>query len=464
VARIIALLLLLVSIFSSFWAIRPLDDVDIFNQIVLGRWFPEHIRLTSNEPPFQVFLGWLAQLLFAAIDQLFGLPGVKGINIALLALSFFLIGIWHTRTGDEGSPARISVFALTSGLTSAFLVSASNTSARPQSIAYVFFCALLVVLSSWRTSRSHTCYRLAVLYILLTVWQNCHPSILLAAPVLACCSVRSKADLLYFLPLSLAVLSTPDGWSIFPLSAANAEISRHFLGVSEWMPPWHPSVQRAMYGFWAILSITSLMVITALVKGRKLPAIPSLLSLCFLPAALYSCRFGVFWGFVNAPLFGELLAALWPGTLAKMPVARLNMPSLLLGTIIALVTTAFIGRSHLTPSVPIEAFKELKKSVNEARIFNYREFGGSLEYAGYPGWTPFIDGRLYLYPPEVWHQYYNISFALSRESLPATLKHFDLLVLSPDFQRPLVSALREKIVPGRFLTDTEKLVIFQIAR
>jgi hypothetical protein len=112
--------------------------------------------------------------------------------------------------------------------------------------------------------------------------------------------------------------------------------------------------------------------------------------------------------------------------------------------------------------MPLGAFKNLKAILSEARIFNYREFGGALEYVGYPGWTVFIDGRLYLYPREVWQTYHDISFALSPEQLPGILRNYDLLVLHPDFQQRLISELKGGGIPGSFIMSTPKLVVFRV--
>lgn len=460
--RLIALLLLVVSIFAAFWALRPLDDADIYNQIALGRLLPAHILLTSTEISTHVFIGWLAQAVLALIDHYFGLPGVKVLNLVCLACSFLLLGIWHTRLTPARTPESLSIAALTSGLVSAFVVSASNTSARPQSGAYVFFCLLLVVASLSQAPQTKKPYRLAFVWILLAVWQNVHPSILLAAPVLLCCMVRSKRDLVIFVPWALALLATPDGWNIFSLSAANAEISRSHLGLSEWLPPWHSSVRDAMWGFWGVFVMTAVLMVASTHKRTPLPVVPLTLSLFFLPLSLYSSRFAAFWGFVNAPLFGELFASLWPGTLARIPIAQLRIRTALAGILLALTTTAVINQSRLTPSMPLGAFKNLKAILSEARIFNYREFGGALEYVGYPGWTVFIDGRLYLYPREVWQTYHDISFALSPEQLPGILRNYDLLVLHPDFQQRLISELKGGGIPGSFIMSTPKLVVFRV--
>lgn len=460
--RVITLLVLTVSVFAMFWAARPLDDADIYTQIVLGKWFPAHIRLASTEDPTHVFIGWLAQVLLSTLEHHFGLSGVKVLNLACLVCSFLFLGLWHTRLPPARKPESLSIVAITSGLVSAFVVSASNTSARPQSLAYLFFSALLVFASSWQASQTKKRYRLTFLFTLLIVWQNAHPSIVLAAPVLLCCTIRSTRDLIVFVPWALALFATPDGWNIFSLSAINAETSRSLLGISEWLPPWHSSVRDALWGFWGVLASTALMAILTACKRKPLPLVPLTLSLIFVPLSLYSSRFSVFWGFVNAPLFGELFASLWPGTLARIPIAQLRIRTALPGIFLALTTTAVINQLHLTPSMPLGAFKNLKATLREARIFNYREFGGALEYVGYPGWTVFIDGRLYLYPGEVWQSYHDISFALSPEQLPGILRNYDLLVLHPDFQQRLISELKGGGIPGSFIMSTTKLVVFRV--
>jgi len=81
--RLLTLLLFIVAALVNLWKLRPLDDLDTFNQIVLGSWFPRHLILTSNEPNTQVFTGWFAQVLFATIHSFAGLPGIKTMNLIL---------------------------------------------------------------------------------------------------------------------------------------------------------------------------------------------------------------------------------------------------------------------------------------------------------------------------------------------------------------------------------------------
>jgi hypothetical protein len=131
----------------------------------------------------------------------------------------------------------------------------------------------------------------------------------------------------------------------------------------------------------------------------------------------------------------------------------------------ALLGVAVIFPGPLLPSAsPLATFQAVKAEFPTASIFNYREFGGQLEYVGYPGWTAYIDGRLYLYPKEIWKQYDAISSATPQTGLAKTLEAYDLLVLSPQAQAPLISFLRDKHLEGRFVLDSSEVVIFQTGK
>jgi hypothetical protein len=264
--------------------------------------------------------------------------------------------------------------------------------------------------------------------------------------------------------VATAFFCTPEGASLISISATNTEISKSLLSISEWMPPWHYSVYSAMIGFWIVLAMTSVMSIIAYRRKVAIDPTPVLLSLLFLVPTLYSSRFGVFWGFVNAPLFGELVSALWPGALGRRSVSEANPRTMALCAA-TLLGVAVIFPGPLLPSAsPLATFQAAKAELPTARIFNYREFGGQLEYVGYPGWTAYIDGRLYLYPKEIWEHYNAISSATPQTGLAKTLEAYDLLVLSPYAQAPLISFLRNNHVEGRFVLDSSEVVIFKTGK
>ena len=462
--RLLTLLLFIVAALVNLWKLRPLDDLDTFNQIVLGSWFPRHLILTSNEPNTQVFIGWLAQVLFAVIHSLAGLAGIKTLNLVLLAGAFFLLGLWHAALVRARGAIYPSMLALSAGLLSSFLVSASNTSARPQSFAYLCFCGVLFLLTRWSTKGTKISIQCASLYGIFIVWQNCHSSIVLALPVLFVFMLLRRCSPLLLVSVATAFFCTPDGASLISISATNTEISKSLLSISEWMPPWHYSVYSAMIGFWIVLAMTSVLSIIAYRRKVAIDPTPVLLSLLFLVPTLYSSRFGVFWGFVNAPLFGELVSALWPGALGRRSVSEANPRTMALCAA-TLLGVAVIFPGPLLPSAsPLATFQAAKAELPTARIFNYREFGGQLEYVGYPGWTAYIDGRLYLYPKEIWEQYDAISSATPQTGLAKTLEAYDLLVLSPYAQAPLISFLRDKHVEGRFVLDSSEVVIFKTGK
>jgi hypothetical protein len=462
--RLVILLLCIVASLANLWKLRPLDDLDTFNQIVLGSWFPQHILLTSNEPSTQVFAGWLAQVLFATIHSFAGLPGIKTLNLLLLAGTFLILGLWHATLARTRSAIYPSPLAVGAGLVSAFLVSASNISARPQSFAYLGFCTLLFLLTRWSRKSTTISIQLASLCGILIVWQNCHPSIVLALPVLFVFTLLRRCSPVLILTVPIAFFCTPDGASLLSISTTNTEISKNLLAISEWMPPWHYSVYSAMAGFWTILGVTFALGILAYRRKIGIDPIPALLSLLFLIPTLYSARFAVFWGFVNAPLFGELVSALWAGSLGRSSTSTAHPRTLALGAA-ALVGCAVIFPGPLLPSSsPLAAFRAIKAEFPTATIFNYREFGGQLEYVGYPDWRVYIDGRLYLYSKELWDQYHAISSAKLPTGLATTLGAYDLLVLSPRAQASLISFLREQPIKGHFVVDSPEVVIFKTAK
>ncbi|NIP84805.1 MAG: hypothetical protein GTO03_04305, partial [Planctomycetales bacterium] len=72
---------------------------------------------------------------------------------------------------------------------------------------------------------------------------------------------RPPWDLVAILGLiGLAQVATPMGWDIFALSRRNLTVSRDWLQVTEWLPPWSPTVLHAMLLFWLVLGMAVLLL------------------------------------------------------------------------------------------------------------------------------------------------------------------------------------------------------------
>lgn len=441
-SRLIALGCLVISLLVHLWNLRPLDDGDIFTHIVVGRWLPAYARLTEMEQNNPVFISWLSYVAFAKIDELLGLTGVKAFNVGLLALSFLMLFFWHARIASRQSGGNPSVLGLIAGSVCAYYVSATNISARPQSFAYLCFCGLLLALEVWSAKRDRWIASALLCFTLLVFWQNCHPSIPVSIPVIGVyILLRGIPRWFIALPV-IAMFCTPDGWSLLALSAYNMDVSRNLLKISEWMPPWHSSVREAMEPFWIVALLSGVGCFLTHWRVVRANPVTGALSGVFLLLTLTSSRFGSFWGFVHAPLLGELVCALWPGSLTRVHINRVRAPACAMVACVTTLALRLNPGATLPLDTPVEVFLSLRQKYQYARIFNYREFGGALEYAGYPDWKVFIDGRLYLFNRDTWDTYHSAALADSQTLLDALIDKHDLFVLHTSYHDALIKALR----------------------
>jgi hypothetical protein len=103
--------------------------------------------------------------------------------------------------------------------------------------------------------------------------------------------------------------------------------------------------------------------------------------------------------------------------------------------------------------------RELKVQFPRARIFNYREFGGALEYVGYPDWRVFIDGRLYLYDDKTWEVYHRAALGNDLSLVERLVSEHDLFILHSSYHKALIGVL--ELNPSlRLVANREGIVVF----
>jgi hypothetical protein len=232
--------------------------------------------------------------------------------------------------------------------------------------------------------------------------------------------------------------------NLFEISARNVRVSRDLLGISEWLSPWEPGVLGAMELFWFVAIVSVVLVVALRVAGVRFDRLSLLLSAGFLALSLSSARFAVFWAIVNAPVFAQVVQRLWRGSLAAFPIEAAPPKALFSSCVLAVGALGFLSLKPLPPGNAVEMFQEVKREIPNARIFNYRELGGALEYVGYGGWTPYIDGRLYLYDERVWRVYEDVAQALKVSVVEAVLSRHDLLVLHEGYHAALIRYLEAR--------------------
>jgi hypothetical protein len=462
------LLLLVLWIFMvTLLQLRPIDDVDIFWQMRAGQIMLDQSKLITKDPFTYTHvgesvptIGWLAQIIFAWVHRVGSWPWVKVLH-DLIFSGAFVIAAGSAVRYYYHSKGQISLISMACAMLLGFLTCFTNSSLRPQSFALFCFAVLLAVTQcKWRFRT-----KLLVLIPLLVFWQNCHPSVVIGLVALAGWGVsewfdpakRRKAISILML-VALAQLGTPMGWKVFEVSQANVEISRDYLGVSEWLSPWSSVTLRPMLMFWLGLAVSLFLVMKLRLKVRRNDLLNFVLMTLL---TFYASRFALFWAIAMVPVWARWIEGVRPPHLFNWwtggdPVQRPAWAVLLiLVLLIVLATPALPTSTVLHPGLPLEGMTRLKTALPSGRIYNYRQWGGPLIWTGYPQWQVAIDGRLYLYSEKEWEGYNKA--ALGKVPLRELVEEHkpDAFFLRPSFHQKLMTLLKQSPAWRELYTDNK---------
>ncbi|MBI3407884.1 MAG: hypothetical protein HY040_05955 [Planctomycetes bacterium] len=425
-------------------------DRDIFTYTVPGQ-------------PFQD-VNWLSQVVYYGLFELGGLALVQVANALLLALTLaLLINICRQRSGSL-------VVAMIVGIIT-FLGLWQAMTIRPQTFSLLLFVVLFDLLERSSTKP----WLLLFPPLLLALWVNLHGAfpaglMLVGAYFLAACwqkwkptpspqaSLRARgvperprdprrledspAGLAACLGACLvATLANPYGWSIYgyvSLTSSRAAARR----IDEWVPPnldlW---IGRA---FFASLILLAVLVVLAW-RTRKPGFRDWVLLALFLPLACGSVRMVTWWLIVLAPVLAELLAAVLPAAKRDAAAPRPNAGAGLVFT--ALLAVAVSSVPGLQSYNPLLAYRpqeriehdldavhvRLERTLPSGRLFARLEWGEYLGWIGMPRHQVFMDGRIEIFPDEVWREYSTIT--LGRDGWEEILDRYqvDALILDADY-------------------------------
>ena len=406
--------------FLLLFQLKMIDDSDVFFQAKLGQLIIASGYLLDHEPysyitsfSESIHIGWLAQILLAFSYNLGSWPAVRLLFSFILVVAFYVSSARITNNYWRSSIST-SLFSVSAAISIAFLASLSNSSIRPQIVAFLCFAVLLRQLEQNQNFFSY----LAFIPVGL-LWQNSHPSLSLG---MATCALYFGGNFLAFLfkeqnfshclhSLSLGSLCfllqfvTPTGLDILRTTSSNVELSRNFLQISEWMPPWHPFVISAMITYWVALAFTVL----ALAKNYRTLRSQTLVPFVgFTALALYAARFAPIWAIYMIPLWINLIEQIKPTKLfAWVSISRSNFISLLAFCLCALLAIVCCSQKVISSDIPIAAISKLQTTVPNGNIYIYREWSGPLAFYGSAAWKFNIDGRIYLYSKDQWKSYIN---------------------------------------------------------
>jgi hypothetical protein len=338
---------------------------------------------------------WLADLLFYAWVQLFGVPSLVVWKWLILLVTFGLLQRVLGRV--SGSPP-----AALLGAVFAAAVAAPFLDLRPQ----LYTLLAVAVLLNIALRRHPRPWELALLFLL---WVNLHGGFLFGLMLLGILllpwrepsvagAVRAVGTVLACM---LVTLLNPDGWQAYayPLEyALNADSP--YRNLAEWKPPFQPGGIRSPLYPWALGIGAALAAAWLLPPVRRWVSLqPEALAFAALTAAmsLTSRRFVILYALAVALLLAPFAAAFLRRRLGR----RLALPLLLLALGVG------VYRQWSLPLRPQIAFHYLTAeyafphaladfvAANALRgnTFAYYNWGGYLHWRGDGALKVFIDGR-----------------------------------------------------------------------
>ncbi|MBN2055476.1 tetratricopeptide repeat protein [bacterium] len=448
----------------------PVRDFDFWFHLATGRYVIDNHVIPSSDPFSHTATGrswitheWLAQVLLYSTYAKYGLSGPLVMKCGIMGAVAALLCVLGWRLGASVPVTALLLTMTAYGVTfRAFL--------RPHVATDLLMAVLVLILRSPSVTTSSR--RWWLLPPLFAVWSNLHSGFVfgllvlgihLLVPAISGQAWRNRPERLRsVLPLlfsSLACLLNPSSYKAF-LYPFRFLVQPVFLQtISELKPIYHAAYRHADF-LTAFICYTGLYILAMAISKRRPNWIDIILLLLFLPLAVSANR--------NVPLF---FIATAPGAFQAVAamdrrlVARFRKPwlpvtaCLLVATMQAalLYRTAASGmfmaeegframgwgRDEL--QFPHGAARFLETHPIPGNMLNSFAFGGYLIWHLYPDPRVFIDGRLFVYPPQVVSDY--ISFMSGRSGLAELRERYGVthLVLEYPRDRSQVTGIYQSI-------------------
>ncbi len=428
--------------------IARLPSGDLAYQIRAGELMLEKGEILRTDPFTFSMAGepwidqqWGAQIVLALAFRAGGWPTMVVLRAVLLGTLFALL----LRQGrDRGASRRLSAAAAVG----AFLVAAPTTGTlalRPQLLAALLF----VVLNGILWVRHERPSALLSLPLLSLIWANLHGTFPL---VLILCSFALLEDALTRRPVALlgsVALSALASTLINPFGADVWLYVRQLVGnpvvqdlIGEWKSP--SLVAPGGISFAASVAV----LVCAMLRSRGRLPVWVILELAFFAVlSVRDQRAILWWALAAAPASAFLARDLAPD--AVEPRRRLNL--VIVGTVVVACVVALpwwrdpgLGptRSPLVEAPPGVTAAVLKAVAPGERLFTSHLWASWFELA-VPGRPLLVDSRSEFFPPRVWRDYLEVTFAASDWRAILARWRVRAVVASWEQQYALIPQLRE---------------------
>ena len=412
----------------------PGGDPDTYWHLASAKWMVEHGQLlrtdmfssTVNGTPYSVG-EWLGQIVIYGAYLLGGWAGIALLRAALVAVGAFFI----TRVALRSAPAPFAV-AVTA---IALALSEITWTDRPQLFTFALFPLVLDLLFAARAGRTRLLF---VVPPLILVWTNLHGGYALGLALVAIFAAEAVLTRRNAMPFAAAALLGLAASFIDPgslgLGAAAAHATSPPRFIVEEAPP---DVLRPAGFVFALFGLATLAL--ALARGGTL--LDALLLVPLFWLGLSAQRHMPYFALAATPYLAAGFAELW---WRWRPTSRFVLPRpgiVGVGAGLAAMVAVSVATAPFAPNeTPYPTAARATLAGTSGNLLNEYDWGGYLIWR-VPERPVFIDGRLFLFLPDVLTEYEEMVFMRPgwREQLD---RHaIAQVLLRPD--RPLAVALRE---------------------
>lgn len=470
-------------------------------QIPQGDTFSQTMR-GAPYPSYQAF--WLMEAAMYGVYRLGGAALTVLLHGVVITAAYALL-LWLGRrvSGSWRAAAAGTLFAAALGL--------NDWNVRPQAITFAIAALFLLAIHEYRQTQRRAW--LVVFPLGMVLWVNSHGTFPLGLALMAFwvadegwkalqsgditwTSLRQAFQTpLLTLALSLVACAlSPRGLGTFAyVSGMTSDPIIQNL-VPEWAPPTFDTLGGQLFFGGLLLSAA----ILALSPKRPTPS-QLLTFLAFGGLGMRTSRGSIWFGLVMAPVLAEHVARLGEemrkrkgekaekrksekagrreGEKADLQnqkskienVLNLALVGLLLwGAVLslpwfkALWPLAPEKRGLISAETPIAATEFLLQERLPGPLFHAMSFGSYLIWAAQPEYPVFVDGRIELYPADLWLDYLHISAAAP--GWEATLEKYGIqtLMLSPQEQAGLVAAVQDASAWREMYRDNSAMIFTRV--
>jgi len=424
-ARVLAALVVLCAA-VAVWVLtyHPVSDPDTWFHLTLGQYIREHRTLPHTDPfsytagdtPYRPS-GWLTAVLMAWLDGFYPESSLGPILMVTAACAM-AAGLVLWRGWRRGTIVSTGLLLLV-GL----LLAATRLSPRPDVWSLAGLAALLFLLtpvgSVTPADGPPRAIRLWLLVPLMILWANLHAGVIVALPFLLTAAgwcawrwVRSRSvawlwALIPVIAACFAWLANPYGWGPLALAWHISQIPQ--VGwVLEWMPWYRTGFPLPWPMLVCSLVLAGAAVIVVVRRWRSMHPLVLVWLVILSGLALWQRRQLGLFGIGVPLLLAPYLAGPEAWLRAKKARALIAPPALAAITVFLQITGAngngggWPGYGRNCAVLPCITADFLASNPAPQPIFNSYNQGGYLLHVLYPGTKVFIDGRLDVYPSQVW--------------------------------------------------------------